>query len=53
MVPREVRLASSLHRLVALLLALVGAVAVLLRRARSGQAERDVWNEATTTPDLR
>jgi hypothetical protein len=37
----------------ALLVALLGAVAVLLRRARSGRAERDVWNEATTTPDLR
>ena len=38
----------------ALLVALLGAVTVLLRRrSRAGQAEKDLWNEATTTPDLR
>jgi hypothetical protein len=37
----------------ALLVALLGALAVLLRRSRSGRAERDVWTEATTPPDLR
>ena len=38
----------------ALLVVLVGALTVLLRRrGRSGQAERDVWTEATTPPDLR
>jgi hypothetical protein len=38
----------------ALLVALLGALAVLLRRRSSaGQAEKDLWNEATTQPDLR
>ena len=38
----------------ALLVALLGAVTVLLRRkAKAGQAEKDLWNEATTAPDLR
>jgi hypothetical protein len=38
----------------AVLAALLGAVAVLLRRrGKSQRAERDLWNEATTTPDLR
>lgn len=38
----------------ALMVALVGALTVLLRRkARAGQADKDLWNEATTTPDLR
>jgi hypothetical protein len=38
----------------ALLVALLGAVTVLLRRrTRSGQAEKDLWTEATTPPDLR
>ena len=38
----------------ALLVALLGALTVLLRRrSRAGQAERDLWTEATTTPDLR
>lgn len=37
-----------------LLLALLGAVTALLRRkSRSGRAEKDVWTEATATPDLR
>jgi hypothetical protein len=36
----------------ALLAALLGAVALLLRR-RSGSQERDVWTQATTPPDLR
>jgi hypothetical protein len=38
----------------ALLLALLGAVTVLLRRkSKAGQAEKDLWTEATTAPDLR
>jgi len=38
----------------ALLVAVLGAVAVLLRRrVRAGQAEKDLWTEATTAPDLR
>ena len=38
----------------ALLVALLGAVALLLRRkAAAGQAEKDLWTEATTAPDLR
>jgi hypothetical protein len=37
-----------------LLVALLGAGALWWRRkARSGRAERDLWTEATTTPDLR
>ena len=36
----------------ALLVALLGAVAVLLRR-RAGQSEKDVWTQATAPPDLR
>ena len=38
----------------ALLVALLGAVAVLLKRkGRAGKAEKDVWTEATSAPDLR
>ena len=38
----------------ALLVALLGAAAVLLRRkSRSGQAEKDLWTEATAPVDLR
>ena len=38
----------------ALLVALLGALTVLLRRrAGRGQAEKDLWTEATSTPDLR
>jgi hypothetical protein len=38
----------------ALLVALFGALTVLLRRrSRAGQAEKDLWTEATATPDLR
>ena len=37
----------------ALLVALLGAVTVLLRRKRAGQAEKDVWTQATAAPDLR
>lgn len=38
----------------ALLAALLGVLAVLLRRrARAGQAEKDLWTEATAPPDLR
>ncbi len=37
-----------------LLAVLVAAAAALLqRRARSGRADKDLWTEATTTPDLR
>ena len=35
-------------------LVLLGILAALLRRVtRSGSADRDVWTEATTAPDLR
>ena len=38
----------------ALLVALLTAVSVVLRRrAKAGQAEKDVWTEATSAPDLR
>jgi hypothetical protein len=38
----------------ALLAALLGAAAVLLRRkTKAGQAEKDLWNEATALRDLR
>ena len=38
----------------ALLVALLGVLSVLVRRrARAGQAEKDLWNEATAAPDLR
>jgi hypothetical protein len=38
----------------AVLVVLLGAVALLLRRkAAAGQAEKDLWTEATGTPDLR
>ena len=38
----------------ALLLALLAGLAALARRrARAGQAEKDLWTEATAAPDLR
>lgn len=38
----------------ALLAALLGVLAVVLRRrSRAGQAEKDLWTEATSAPDLR
>jgi hypothetical protein len=38
----------------ALLAALVAVLSVVLRRrAQAGQADKDVWTEATTAPDLR
>ena len=38
----------------AVLVALLGTLAVLLRRkAKAGQAEKDLWTEATAAPDLR
>jgi len=38
----------------ALLLALIGALSVVLRRrARAGQADKDIWTEATAPRDLR
>ncbi len=36
-----------------LLAGLAAAAAALLRRRRSAQAERDLWTEATSVPDLR
>ena len=37
-----------------LLLSLAAAaVAALRRRSQSAQAEKDLWTEATATPDLR
>jgi len=37
----------------ALLVALLGAAAMLLRRSRAGRSDRDVWTQATEAPDLR
>ena len=38
----------------ALLVALLAGLAVFLkRRAAAGQADKDVWTEATAAPDLR
>ena len=38
----------------AVLVVLLTAVAALLRRrSRAGQADRDLWTEATAAPDLR
>ncbi len=38
----------------AFLVALLGTVAVLLRRrSKAQQAESELWTEATTAPDLR
>ena len=38
----------------ALLVALLAAGALFLRRrAQAGQSEKDLWTEATATPDLR
>ena len=37
----------------AALLTLLGAIAYLWRSARSGRDDREVWNAATTEPDLR
>ena len=37
----------------AVLVALVGAVAYVLRQVRAGQADKDVWTAATAPPDLR
>jgi hypothetical protein len=36
-----------------LLLAAVAAVLAALRRRRAQRAEADLWNEATSPPDLR
>lgn len=36
-----------------LLLAVVGALLAVVRRKRAGRAEADLWNEATSAPDLR
>ncbi len=37
----------------AVLVAIAGAVAYLVRQARAGQADKDVWTAAVTPPDLR
>ena len=38
----------------ALLIALLGAAALVLRqKSRAGRAEKDLWTEATSSPDLR
>jgi len=38
----------------ALLVALLAGLAVVLkRRAAAGQADKDLWTEATAAPDLR
>jgi hypothetical protein len=37
----------------ALLLAVLGALLAVVRRRRAGRAEADLWNEATSAPDLR
>ena len=36
-----------------LLLAVLGAALGLLRRKKAQRAEADLWNEATSAPDLR
>ena len=36
-----------------LLLTVLGAALALVRRKRAQRAEADLWNEATTAPDLR
>ena len=36
-----------------LLLAVLGAVLAVVRRRHAGRAEADLWNEATSAPDLR
>ncbi len=37
----------------ALLLVLLAGLAAFVRRVRAGQAEKDLWTEATAPPDLR
>ncbi len=37
----------------AVLLALVGAVLAVLRRRKAARTDKDLWNEATSAPDLR
>lgn len=37
----------------ALILALLGAAAAVLRKRKAARSEKDLWNEATTKPDLR
>ena len=37
----------------AVLLALVGAVLAVLRRRKAARSDKDLWNEATSAPDLR
>jgi hypothetical protein len=36
-----------------LLLALLGAALALVRKSKAQRAEADLWNEATSAPDLR
>ena len=37
----------------AVLVAIAGALAYLLRSSRAGRGDRDVWTAAVTPPDLR
>ncbi len=36
-----------------LLLALLGAVLAVVRRKKAARSDQDLWNEATSAPDLR
>ena len=36
-----------------LLLAILGAALAVVRRKKAGKAEADLWQEATSAPDLR
>jgi hypothetical protein len=36
-----------------LIVLLAGLAALARRRSRAGQAEKDLWTEATAAPDLR
>ena len=36
-----------------ILLAIAGALVALVRRRKAAKAERDLWTEATSAPDLR
>ncbi len=37
----------------ALILTVLGVAAALLRKRKAARAEKDLWNEATSAPDLR
>ena len=36
-----------------ILLTIAGALVALVRRRKAAKAERDLWTEATSAPDLR